>query len=169
MKNCVHWWNCPFAQRKRNCLLKHRCNFAKVRQDHIHLKTAPACHQKTSASEIYTARSFSFFGAPTVQKSVNRLIGSMAILFSTRTMYKIKSGDLEPCSVRKIIEFILIYMSGPFDSEAISKWILNLKHVWVLWLRGRWFILHKLLTGFSHITLCKGNKQKSGGEDTTCQ
>lgn len=45
----------------------------------------------------------------------------MAILFSTRTMYKINSADLEPCSVRKIIEFILIYMSGPFDSEAISK------------------------------------------------
>lgn len=28
---------------------------------------------------------------------------------------------LEPYSIRKIIEFILIYINGPFDSEEISQ------------------------------------------------
>lgn len=101
--------------------------------------TTPACHKEISVLEIYTAHCFippthhphlmqtpvvlTQFGAHTVQKMIsgNEPIGSTVILFTTRFMYKINYGDLEPYSIRKIIEFILIYISGPFNSEAISK------------------------------------------------
>lgn len=56
------------------------------------------------------------FCARTVEKmtSGNEPIGSMRILFTTRFMYRVNYGDLEPYSIRKIIEFILIYIGGPF-------------------------------------------------------
>lgn len=57
--------------------------------------------------------------------STNRTELSMGEFVFMMTHDKIYIQDslwhLEPYSIRKIIEFILIYINGPFDSEEISK------------------------------------------------